>query len=373
MNYATPPTRHAETISNTMSSEADQTPPTPAVHKRRPRYKGKNPRRFEDKYKELNADQYPEEVAKVLASGKTPAGQHVPIMVEEVLACLKPQPGEKAVDCTLGYGGHSRALWQTLQPGGHLLSLDADPIELERTMTRLRAGGMGEESFTAMRCNFAGLIKALADQGWHEGADVIFADLGLSSMQIDNPARGFTFKHDGPLDMRLNPQRGKSAAEWLAELSVEKLARLLEENSDEPRAVLIAEHLCKVRQQTPITRTKALAENIRQALPRTVSADDADSTVRRVFQAIRITVNEEFTVLDGLLRALPTALKPGGRVAILTFHSGEDRRVKKAFQEGRNTGLYSDVAREVVRASPEEQRQNPRSSPAKLRWAVRSL
>jgi len=355
-----------------MSSEADPPIAPPVIHKRRPRYSGKNPRRFEDKYKELNADQYPDAVAKVLASGKTPAGQHVPIMVGEVLDCLKPQPGNLAVDCTLGYGGHSRALWEKIQPGGHLLSLDADPIELERTLTRLRADGMEADSFTALRCNFAGLMKALSDQNWIEGADLIFADLGLSSMQIDNPARGFTFKHDGPLDMRLNPQRGKPASEWLAELSVEKLTRLLEENADEPRAALIAQHLHDTTRRNAITRTKALAESIRQALPRSVSAEDADATVRRVFQAIRIHVNEEFTVLDGLLRALPNALKPGGRVAILTFHSGEDRRVKKAFQEGRDLGLYSEVAREVRRASPEEQRQNPRSSPAKLRWAVRA-
>ncbi len=357
-----------------MSSETDPTAPVqpPAVYKRRPRYSGTNPRRFEDKYKELNASQYPDEVAKVLASGKTPAGQHVPIMVPEVLECLNPQPGQRAVDCTLGYGGHTRALWQAVQPGGHLMSLDADPIELERAEARLREAGLEADTFTARRCNFAGLLKALADQGWHEGADVIFADLGLSSMQIDNPARGFTFKHDGPLDMRLNPQRGKPASEWLAELTPEKLALLLEENADEPRAALIAQHLCKTRIRTPLTRTKALAEHIRQALPRSVSADEADATVRRVFQAVRIAVNEEFTVLDTLLRALPAALKPGGKVAVLTFHSGEDRRVKKAFQEGLHSGVYSEAAREVVRATAEEQRNNPRSSPAKLRWAVRA-
>ena len=346
---------------------------SPTPHKRRKRYSGKNPRRFEDKYKELNPDKYPDAVAKVLAAGKTPAGQHVPIMVNEVLECLKPQAGERVVDCTLGYGGHTRALWQSVQPGGHVLSLDADPLELERTTARLRATGLGEESWTPMRCNFAGLLKALSDQGWNEGADVIFADLGLSSMQIDNPERGFTFKHDGPLDMRLNPQRGKPAADLLADLSVEKLARLLEENADEPRAQLLAQHLHDRVREAPITRTKALAETLRQALPRGLSTDDADATVRRVFQAIRIAVNEEFTVLDSLLRALPGALKPGARVAILTFHSGEDRRVKKAFQEGLHTGVYSQVAREVIRASSEEQRQNPRSSPAKLRWAFRTM
>lgn len=359
---------NSEPASETPGSEAMPAP----VYKRRKRYSGKNPRRFEDKYKELNAAQYPDEVAKVLASGKTPAGQHVPIMVSEVLECLRPQPGDLAVDCTLGYGGHSKAIWECVQPGGHLMSLDADPVELEKTLARLRNAGLGEDSFTARRCNFAGLAKALAEQGWHAGAGLIFADLGLSSMQIDNPARGFTFKHDGPLDMRLNPHRGKPASGWLAEISAEKLETVLEENADEPRARQIAGHLYQQGRQAPFNRTKALAAAVREALPKSMPVEEADATVRRVFQAIRIAVNEEFTVLDTLLRALPAALKPGGRVAILTFHSGEDRRVKKAFQEGLHSGVYSEVARDVMRASPEEQRQNPRSAPAKLRWAVRA-
>ncbi|MES2594520.1 MAG: 16S rRNA (cytosine(1402)-N(4))-methyltransferase RsmH [Verrucomicrobiota bacterium] len=346
-----------------MSSEPDPAP----VHKRRPRYRGKNPRRFEDKYKELNPGSHPDVIAKVRASGKTPAGQHVPIMVDEVLECLQPQPGEKVVDCTLGYGGHSQALWHTVQPGGHLMSLDADPIELTRTEARLRATGMGEESFTARRCNFAGLTKALAEQGWHEGVDVIFADLGLSSMQIDNPARGFTFKQEGPLDMRMNPERGVSAAQWLASISETKLVTALEENSDEPNAVLIAAALKSSLPQS----TRQLADAIKGALPSRTSAEDVDDAVRRVFQAVRIAVNEEFTALDSLLRSISAALRSGGRVAFLTFHSGEDRRVKKAFQEGLRSGLYSEVSGEVIRASMEEQRANPRSSPAKLRWALK--
>lgn len=337
------------------------------MHKRRPRYSGKNPRRFEDKYKELNADRHPDVVAKVRASGKTPAGQHVPIMVGEVLECLDPQPGGHGVDCTLGYGGHSRALWQAVQPGGHLLSLDADPIELARTEARLRATGMGEETFTARRCNFAGLTKALAEQGWHEGVDVIFADLGLSSMQIDNPARGFTFKQNGPLDMRMNPGRGLSAAQWLASISEAKLITALEDNADEPHAALIAAKLKSRALQT----TLQLADAVKSAQPPRTTPEDADDSVRRVFQAVRIAVNEEFGALESLLRSIPAALKPGGRVAFLTFHSGEDRRVKKAFQEGLRTGLYSEIANEVIRATPEEQRANPRSSPAKLRWALR--
>jgi 16S rRNA (cytosine1402-N4)-methyltransferase len=353
-----------------MSSEPEPTTSESAapVHKRRQRYSGKNPRRFEDKYKELNAERYPDEVAKVRAAGKTPAGQHVPIMVDEVLDCLYPQPGDRAVDCTLGYGGHSRALWETLQPGGHLLSLDADPIEIVRTEARLRSIGLPEDSFTTRRCNFAGLAKALADQGWHDGADVIFADLGLSSMQIDNPVRGFTFKHDGPLDMRMNPERGVSAAQLLVSIPEPKLALLLQENADEFYATVIA---AKLKNTLPRT-TKSLADAVKAALPPRTSPDDADSSIRRVFQAIRIAVNEEFGALDSLLRAIPTALKPGGRVAFLTFHSGEDRRVKKAFQEGQRAGLYSEISADVIRPSMEEQHSNPRSSPAKLRWAVKA-
>lgn len=352
----------------------EQAPPAaaPALHRRRPRYSGRNPRRFEDKYKELNAERYPDEIAKVLASGKTPAGQHVPILLDAVIECLRPQPGQRAVDCTLGYGGHSRALWQALQPGGHLLSLDADPLEIQRTEARLRAAGLGPESFSTKRMNFAGLVHALNEQGWQDGADVIFADLGLSSMQIDNPARGFTFKADGPLDMRMNPQRGPSAAQLLAAVHEEDLAAMLLDHADEVHAKAIAAGLCRSRQRQPLTSTRQLADAVRQALPARCRAEEMDGAVRRVFQALRIAVNEEYGALDTLLRLLPQCLRPGGRVAFLTFHSGEDRRVKKAFQEGQRSGLYAAVSQEVQRASPHEQRANPRSAPAKLRWAQRA-
>lgn len=353
-----------------MSSESsDDTPP---AHKRRPRYRGTHPRRFEDKYKELNPGLYPEESAKVVAAGKTPAGQHLPIMVAEVLDCLKPQPGERVVDCTLGYGGHAQALWRTVQPGGQVLGLDADPLEITRTESRLRAAGIGAEGFTVRRCNFAGLAKALAEQGWHDGVDIIFADLGLSSMQIDNPTRGFSFKREGPLDMRMNPQRGQSAAQLLVSVTSEKLERILTENADEPRAALLADRLTRAAREAPITDTRVLAATISRVLPASIRSDEIDATVRRVFQALRIEVNDEFKVLETLLRSLPDALKPRGRAAFLTFHSGEDRRVKRAFQEGERSGVYANVSREVVRASAQEQRANPRSSSAKLRWAVKA-
>jgi 16S rRNA (cytosine1402-N4)-methyltransferase len=284
-------------------------------------------------------------------------------MVAEILATLAPKPGELAVDCTLGYGGHTQEILARLQPGGRLIGLDADPIELPKTEARLRAAGFGPEVFTAVRSNFAGLPQALAGLNL-TGADCILADLGVSSMQIDDPARGFSVKTDGPLDMRMNPQRGFPASALLEKSSPETLAKLFQENADEPRAGELADALAGKKLAT----TKILAIAIRTALPR-LPKDEFDLTVRRVFQALRIAVNDEFSALDMLLRHLPACLNPGGRVAILTFHSGEDRRVKKAFEAGLRDGLYAEIAHEVIRPSPEERHDNPRSSPAKLRWA----
>ena len=329
----------------------------PEKPKRRPRYSGKNPRKFSEKYKEHAPERYADDVAKVLASGKTPAGTHRPIMVQEILEILHPSPGELAADCTLGYGGHARELLAALQPGGHLHGLDVDPLELPRTETRLRTLGFGPETFTPHRTNYAGLAKVLP-----RPADLILADLGLSSMQIDNPERGFTYKHDGPLDLRMNPARGQPASALLASLDETKLAALLTENADEPHALPLAQAILTGQ---PITGTVQLAEVIRRA-----GADD--DAVRRVFQALRIAVNDEFGALETFLRQLPLCLAPHGRVAILTFHSGEDRRVKKAFQAGERSGLYRAIADEVLRPGREELRANPRSSSAKLRWAIRA-
>jgi 16S rRNA (cytosine1402-N4)-methyltransferase len=342
---------------------ASELPPTP--HRRRPRYAGKNPRRFEEKYKEQNPERYAETISKVLASGKTPAGTHRPIMVEEVLSTLAPQPGEVAVDCTLGYGGHAAQLLSRIQPG-RLLGLDVDPVELPKTEARLRALGFGPDVFTPYRSNFAGLPQALAAVGL-TGADVILADLGVSSMQLDNPARGFSLKEEGPLDMRMNPQRGLPASALLEKTHPDALAALLAEAADEPHAVALATALAGRQFAT----TLALSAAVRAALPRRGNSEQ-ELSIRRVFQALRIAVNDEFSALDSLLRQLPVCLNAGGRVAILTFHSGEDRRVKKALEAGMRAGIYEAIAREVVRPSREECFSNPRSTPAKLRWARRA-
>src|SRR5262245_57290647 len=321
--------------------------------KRRTRYSGKNPRHFSEKYKEHAPERYTDVIQKVIAAGKTPAGMHRPIMVRQVLEILAPRPGELAVDCTLGYGGHALALLSALQPRGRLIGLDVDPIELPKTEARLRALGDGPDIFTTHRTSFAGLAKILS-----EPADIILADLGLSSMQMDNPARGFTYKYDGPLDLRMNPQRGKTAAALLASMDEPAvLASLLRENADEPHA----EQIAKAILQESVSTTTQLAKVVRRA-------GGDDDSVRRVFQALRIAVNDEFSALEAFLRNLPFCLKAGSRVAILTFHSGEDRRVKKSFQTGERSGVYAEVAHEVGRAGSEEVRANPRSRSDRRRW-----
>jgi len=368
--------------------------PAPAPHQRRKRYAGRNPRNFAEKYKEHQPDRYADTVAKVLAAGKTPAGSHRPIMVAEILEVLAPRPGELAVDATLGFGGHAREILPRLEPGGRLIGLDADPIELPKTEKRLRELGFGPDRFIAHRSNFAGLPKALAEfcsqpdvtgrEGSPlpaarseaidgapgatrpDGGDIILADLGVSSMQIDDPARGFSVKFDGPLDMRMNPQRGQPASALLAKIKPDALAALLVENADEPHADALATILAGKTFAT----TRALAAAIRAALPR-LNQEAGDLSIRRVFQALRIAVNDEFSALDTFLRNLPMCLNPGGRVAILTFHSGEDRRVKKAFAAGLRDGLYADIAHDVIRPTADERNANPRSAPAKLRWARR--
>lgn len=347
---------------------ASQPDPEAPRRQRRERYSGKNPRRFADKYKELDPQRYPELIAHVRSRGATPAGQHVPILVDEVLEALAPRPGDLGVDATLGWGGHAQRLLERIAPQGRLLALDADPLESAKTLARLGACGFQAPALEFRRTNFASLAGALAELGWSEGVDFVFADLGLSSMQIDDPRRGFSFKHEGPLDMRMNPRRGLSAGAWLEQATQAELVRVLVEHADEPQAARIARELEARRGE--LQTTTDLAACVREALAG-AEPGAVEASVRRVFQAVRIEVNDEFGALEGLLRQLGPALRSGGRVALLSFHSGEDRRIKQSFQRGLAAGIYDFVAPSVVRPSAAERRDNPRSGPAKLRWAVR--
>jgi 16S rRNA (cytosine1402-N4)-methyltransferase len=346
---------------------------TPSGHRRRPRYRGTHPRRFHEKYKELNASAHPDTVRKVIDSGKTPAGMHRPVCLTEIMELLAPKPGELAVDATLGYGGHALALWERIQPGGILIGLDVDAAELAKTEARLRPRVTPDASLRVAHSNFAGLAKILA--GFElGGADLVLADLGCSSMQLDDPDRGFSWKHDGPLDLRLNPSKGLAAADWLSRLSAAELARQLRDYADEPDAERLAEFLVERQGRRPIRRTLELAAAVaefKSGRNRRVDRVELARSQQRVFQALRIGVNDEFKALETFLRFLPDCLKPGGRVAILSFHSGEDRRVKHAFREGFTHGVYQSIAQEVIRPSAVEVRDNPRSASARLRWAIR--
>jgi 16S rRNA (cytosine1402-N4)-methyltransferase len=347
------------------TAEASSLPTPGPGRKRRARYSGKYPRRFEEKYKEHNPEKYADTVQRVLDAGKTPAGMHRPIMVAEVLVALRPSAGETAVDCTLGYGGHTRALLERVLPGGRVFAIDQDPLELTKTETRLRGAGFGAEVLSFCRTNFAGLSQVIATAGL-AAVDIILADLGVSSMQLDDPARGFSWRHDGPLDMRMNPRKGQSASDLLVTITAERLTRLLADNADEPFARLIGESLAGRRFGT----ARALTTRIEQVLSQ-LTREEKDKTVRRAFQALRIAVNDELSALKELLRQAPACLKSAGRIAVLSFHSGEDRLVKAAFAEGVRSGVYSQASREVVCPSVAERGANPRSTAAKLRWAIR--
>ena len=341
-------------------------------HRRRPRYKGTHPRTFQEKYKEHDPEKYRADVEKIIESGKTPAGMHIPILVDEILEVLQIRPGQVGYDATLGYGGHTRRMLEQLQGQGHLYATDVDAAEMEKTRSRLAAAGYGPEILTIQHRNFADVDRVAPGVLF----DFVLADLGVSSMQIDDPARGFTFKQDGPLDLRLDPSSGVTAAERLRQLDQEELENLLVENSDEPYADRIARAVCQVfRRGGTVDTTRqlyALIEGALSFLPAAERKEAVKKSCQRTFQALRIDVNSEFEVLYTFLDKLPHMLKPGGRAAILTFHSGEDRLVKQAFRQQYRDGLYSDIAREVIRPSPQECRRNPRAHSTKLRWAIRA-
>lgn len=342
------------------------------VHKRRVRYSGTHPRRFEEKYKEQNPEKYADTIEKVIKKGSTPAGMHISICVKEILDFLDIKPGMQGLDATLGYGGHTTEMLKKLEGQGRMYALDVDPIEIVKTKERLKERGFGEEILTIKQMNFADIDRLVPEAGLF---DFVLADLGVSSMQIDNPERGFTYKADGPLDLRLNPEKGISAAERLKQMDMEEIAGMFAENSDEPYAEEIAREIAKRnRKRQYIETTTELKEVIEQVLsfiPEKERKEAVKKSCQRCFQALRIDVNQEFEVLESFLSKLPGILAPGGRAAILTFHSGEDRLVKYYFKDGKKEGIYSDVASDVIRPSAEECQRNPRARSTKMRWAIR--
>ena len=342
------------------------------VHKRRVRYKGTHPRNYKEKYKELNPEKYKDDVEKIMKKGKTPAGMHISIMVNEILEVLQIKPGETGYDATLGYGGHTRKMLEQLKGEGHMFATDVDPIESVKTKKRLEEAGFGEDILTIKNINFANVDEVSPDRKF----DFVLADLGVSSMQIDNPERGFSYKIDGPLDLRLNPQKGVSAAERLKELSKDEFIAMLIENSDEPYANEIAKEVFDTfRKGKEIKTTSDLTDCVKNALrflPEREQKEAVKKSCQRTFQALRIDVNSEFEVLYDFLEKLPTVLNKGARVAILTFHSGEDRLVKKAFKQGLKDGIYKEISKDVIRPSAKECFENPRSKSTKLRWAIKN-
>jgi len=347
----------------------------PAKHPRRRRYSGTHPKNFEQKYKEHNISAYPEIKEHLLAKGKTPAGSHIPVLTEEVVECLQPKSGEIVVDCTVGYGGHASEFIKHIGPSGKLIAMDVDSIELERTRSRLSKENV---SVSFYRSNFAGIGKALKKENL-DGCDIIFADLGVSSMQIDNPQRGMSYKNDGPLDMRMDDRLKRTGADLLNSLSEEELSKAFLELADEPDHQQIAHRIVTQRAEQAITQTSQLVDVIFDAKgiikkiwrqQRLTSESYSLHPAALVFQALRILVNDELGCLRELLRIAPYCLRPGGRIGIISFHSGEDRLVKHSFRDGVRGGIYQSAAEEPIVPQREEINSNPRSTSAKFRWAV---
>lgn len=343
------------------------------THKRRVRYKGTHPKNYKEKYKELQPQKYADTISRVIEKGSTPAGMHISICVKEILEFLQIKPGQTGLDATLGYGGHTLEMLKCLESRGHIYALDVDPIESVKTRERLESLGYGPEILTILQTNFVNVDQVAAQAG---AFDFVLADLGVSSMQIDNPDRGFSYKHEGPLDLRLNPEKGISAAERLRTISQAEFEGMLLENADEPyakeisRAVVSA--IKKGRSIQTTTGLRQVIESALEFLPADVKKEAMKKSCQRTFQALRIDVNSEFEVLETFLEKLPDVLSPGGRVAILTFHSGEDRLVKKSFKRFQREGVYSQVATDVIRPSAEECSRNSRARSTKMRWAVKA-
>lgn len=344
-------------------------------HKRRVHYSGKYPKRYEEKYKELQPEKYTDIAEHVKKKGNTPAGTHISIMVNEILDVLKIKPGMRGLDCTFGYGGHSQKMLEKLEGNGMLVSLDVDTIESTKSKARLNSLGFGDDILSVENTNFANIDQIVEKYGKF---DFILADLGVSSMQIDNPKRGFSYKVEGPLDLRLDSTKGVTAAERILELSEDELVGLFMENADEPFAEAIAHTITTFKKSGhPIETTTQLKNIIEKALisskvPQKELKEATKKSCARCFQALRIDINKEYDVLFELLEKLPSALTKGGKVAILTFHSGEDRLVKQSFKNFYKEGIYDEISRDVTRPSAQECVDNPRAKSTKLRWAQKS-
>lgn len=342
-------------------------------HKRRARYKGTHPRSYKEKYKEHQPEKYKDTIEKVISKGSTPAGMHISICVNEILEFLQIKPGQIGLDATLGYGGHTSHMLKCLEGKGHIYGLDVDPIESAKTKERLESQGYGSDILTVKLINFANIDEVVAESG---PLDFVLADLGVSSMQIDNPDRGFSYKVEGPLDLRLDPSKGISAAERLKNISQPELEGMLIENSDEPYAReisrAIVSEIKKGKAIDTTTRLKEVIEGVLTSVPASEKKEIIKKTCQRTFQALRIDVNSEFEVLEQFMEKLPNVLAKGGRVAILTFHSGEDRLVKQYFKHFYREGIYSDIAKDVIRPSMEECNINSRARSTKMRWAIKA-
>jgi 16S rRNA (cytosine1402-N4)-methyltransferase len=297
--------------------------------------------------------------------GSGPAPHHVPVLPAEVLEILAPAPGQLLVDATLGAGGHARLLAERLAPSGRLIGLDQDGHMLD--LARPRLAGL---PVTLVQANFAELPHVLRDLGL-TAVDGVLADLGICSDQLDDPDRGFRFSASGPLDMRMNPLEGETARDLLLRLNERDLADLIWQYGEERFSRRIARRIVEMRRRSRLDTTEQLADLVRQCVPRSRHRPGQRPPIdpaTRVFQALRIAVNDELRSLDRLLDALPRWLKPGGTAVMISFHSLEDRRVKQAF---RNRELWQDLTRKPLVAGDEETANNPRARSAKLRAARR--
>ena len=311
----------------------------------------------------------------IRAIGKTKPGTHRPVLYREVIETLSPKPGDVAADCTLGYGGHARRIMEKLGPSGVLVGFDVDQAEQQKTIKRL--SDLNAE-LKAVNRNFREIATVMRELGI-DGFDVILADLGISSMQVDDASRGISYKADGPLDMRMDMRLEKTGADILLEYSEQQLSTIFDKYSDEPDHEVIAKWIIGQRQAKPIETVNELLRLVLNAKGHTEKTwAKAQKTQRfgathpaaRVFQTVRIEVNDELGALRDLLASAPQCLKAGGRLGIISFHSGEDNMVRDSFTSQFEAGIYSQISTKSIRPTTGEVARNPRSSSARYRWAI---